>query len=251
MSRNLVAALSCVAAIALSPIAAHADFFTAKWPVTAWAPAGESLISFKNSPLSKASAKRVWYTGAFEHLEYALLETNGIVLEAVFDQGTGDQTVLAYHYSMEKMLDTWIHNSGQARILGISKPVRAWHGAIEYQMYRLQGTGQYCAGFNSEWELSARDPEGRPEKVLFGYLCAKAGQSLSQDLVESILEGVTLDRRFGHTFVKPGQRASNDEAAFALASGAGRTGIGNNKFPFEFGTQYSENDGEGDSSIGN
>jgi len=57
--------------------------------------------------------------------------------------------------------------------------------------------------------------------------------------VQSVLKGVTLDKRFGHTFVKPGQKASTDEAAFSLASGTGRAGTGNNKFPFEFGTQFS------------
>lgn len=249
MSRKLYAALSCAVAIALSPIVVHADFFSAKWPVTAWAPAGETLIAFKNSSLADASTRRVWYTGAFEHLEYVLAEKDGVMLEAVYDRVIGDQTVLAYHYWMDKMLDTWNHNRGQARTMGVSKPVQAWHGTIDLQMYQLQGTGERCAGFNSEWELSPRDPEGRPEKVFFGYMCAKAGQALTEDQVTSIIEGVTLDRRFGHTFVKPGQKASTDEAAFALASGTGRTGVGNVKFPFEFGTQYSGEDG--DSSFGN
>ena len=248
MFRKTFAVLSCAAAIALSPVVVHADFFSAKWPVTAWAPANDPLITFKNSPLSTATAKRVWYTGPFEHLEYALMETDGILLEAVYDRVIGDQTILAYHYWMDKMLDTWNHNRGQSRIMGESKPAQAWHGAIDVQMYRLQRSNERCAGFNSEWDHSGRDPQGRPKKVLFGYMCAKPGQALTRDQVESILAGITLDRRFGHTFVKPGQRASTDEAAYALASGAGRSGIGNVKFPFEFGTQYSGEDG--DSSFG-
>ena len=251
MSRKFVAVLTCVAAIAVSPLVARADFFAAKWPVTAWAPAGEALISFKNSDFSAATAKRVWYTGAFEHLEYARAETPGIVLEAVYDRVIGDQTILDYHYWMAKMLDTWNHNVGQEKIFGTSNSVRAWHGTIDYQLYRLQRGSQQCAGFNSEWDLSSRDPNGRPKKVFFGYMCAKPGQPLSQTQVESILKGVTLDNRFGHTFVKPGQRASTDEAAHALASGTGRAGTGNHKFPFEFGTQYSGEDGDSDSSIGN
>lgn len=248
MSRKFTTIMPFVAIIGLLPFIGCADFYAAKWPVTAWAPAGEALISFKNTPLSKASAKRVWYTGVFEHLEYAQLETNGIVLEAVYDRVIGDQTILDYHYWMEKMLDTWNHNNGQAKVFEKSNPVQAWHGIITYQLYRLQKTGQHCAGFNSEWDHSGRDPNGRPKKVFFGYMCAKNGQPLSQDLVESALKGVKLDDRFGHTFVKPGQRASKDEAAFSLASGTGRAGTGNNKFPFEFGTQYSGEDG--DSSFG-
>ncbi|MDH3701039.1 MAG: hypothetical protein OEU46_06980 [Alphaproteobacteria bacterium] len=248
MFRKIIAILSCSALVALLPLASQAGFFTAKWPVTRWAPAGEALITFKNSALSKASAKRVWYTGAFEHLEYALVETDGIVLEAVYDRVIGDQTILDYHYWMEKMLDTWHRNAGQSKVMGVSKSARAWHGTIDYQLYRLQRTNQNCAGFNSEWDVSARDPNGRPKKVLFGYMCAKSGQALNQAQVETILKGVTLDNRFGHTFVKPGQKAATDEAAYALGSGTGGTGTGNLKFPFEFGTQYSGEDG--DSSFG-
>lgn len=248
MFRKFTTMTSIAAVVGLLPLMGCADLFVAKWPVTASAPAGDTLITFKDPALSKAAAKRVWYTGPFEHLEYALLETNGLQLEAVYDTVIGDQTILDYHYWMEKMLDTWNHNRGQAKGWGQSNHVQAWHGQIDYQLYRLQSTNQQCAGFNSEWDHSGRDIQGRPYKVFFGYMCAKAGQPITKNQVESILKGVTLDRRSGHKFVKPGQRASTDEAAFALASGASRKGVGNHKFPFEFGTQYEE--GDGDSAIG-
>ena len=245
MSRRIIAILSFAAAIGLLPLLGHAGFFSASWPVTAKAPAGEALITFKSTPLAKATAQRVWYTGAFEHLEYAQLETNDLIVEAVYDTIIGDQTILDYPYRMESMLDTWNRNRGQKKVFGQSKRVQAWHGLVDYQLYRLQGTNQHCAGFNSEWDHSARDSYGRPMKVFFGYMCAKTGQTLTKNKVESILKGVTFDQRFGHTFVRPGQTASVDNAAVAVASGAAGSATGNHKFPFEFGTQYSGEDGDG------
>jgi hypothetical protein len=227
-------------AIGLLPLPGQADFFSRSWPVTAMAPAGEALITFKGSPLTTATAQRVWHTGAFEHLEYARFETNELVVEAVYDTIVGDQTILDYPHWMRSMVDTWNRNRGQAKSWGTSSRVQAWHGMIDYQLYRLQGSNQICAGFSSEWDHSARDSYGRPGKLFFGYMCAKAGQPLAADRVDSILKNVTFDWRFGHTFVRPGQTTSVDPAAVALASGAAGSTTGNHRFPFDFGTHYTE-----------
>lgn len=240
MSRRFIAILSVAAAIGLLPLAGQAGFFSASWPVATKAPAGEALISFKGSQLDKAAAQRVWYTGAFEHLEYAQLETKDLVVEAVYDTIIGDQTILDYPHWMESMIDTWNRNRGQSKSWGKSGRAQAWHGYIDYKLYRLQGTNQHCAGFNSEWDHSGRDSYGRPGKLFFGYMCAKPGQTLTENRVENILKGVTIDKRFGHRFVKPGQTASVDQAAVAIASGAAGSATGNHEFPFEFGTHHVE-----------
>lgn len=240
MSRKHIAILSLAAGIGLLSIEGRAGFFDAKWPVVRQAPAGEALIGFKDAALNRAAASRVWYTGAFDHLEFARFESGDLVMEIVYDTVIGDQSILDYHYGMETMLDTWRRNRGQAKRWGASKTVQAWHGKVDYQPYRLQASGRNCAGVNSEWDYSARDSRGRPMKVVFGYLCAKGGRPLAADRIEAILKGLTIDQRFGHTFVKPGQVSRVDSAAMAMAAGDSGTKTGNHEFPFEFGTQYTE-----------
>ncbi len=240
MSRRFIAILSFTVAAGLLPLTGHADFFSAGWPITTKAPAGESLITFKASPLAAARAQRVWHTGAFEHLEYAQLETKDLIVEAVYDTTIGDQTILDYPHWMESMLDTWNRNRGHSKSWGQSSRVQAWHGMVDYRLYRLQGANQNCAGFSSEWDHSARDSDGRPGKLFFGYMCAKPGKPLAADRVETILMSVTFDQRFGHTFARPGQTASVNQAAVALASGSTGSATGNSEFPFEFGTQHTE-----------
>jgi len=228
--------LSIAFAIALSGCAAIV-------PVTRMTPPADTLIAINDPALKDGAKARVSHTALFEHLEYARYEGGGLTLEAVYDVVIGDQVVLNYHYTMARMLDTWNANAGQAKRWGSRGSTRGWHDVIDYQLYTLTAQNRQCAAFAGEWDLSGRDPFGRPMEVVFGYVCATSGETLSEDRVEALLKSVRIDRRFGHTFVKPGMRASIDEQADAVATGRAKPGTGNNRFPFDFGTTYSEGDG--------
>jgi hypothetical protein len=240
MHRLFTRKSQAAALIAALLLAGCAGAFQAQWPVTKQTPTGDALIGFEDPAFKGAATARVSHLGAFEHVEYARFETNGLALEAVYDTVTGDQRVLDYHFTMARMLDTWNANAGQAKNWGPKKTARAWHGSIEYQTYRLSGTGQQCAGFNSEWDFPAGDPQGRPGRVLFGYVCAKPGAALSEARAASLVKGVRIDPRWGETFVKPGTRSQVDPGAVAMAKGTGRPGTGNREFPFSFGTIFTD-----------
>jgi hypothetical protein len=212
-------------------------------PVTQMTPAADILIRINDPALKDKAAARVSHTGGFEHVEYARFEGGGLTLEAVHDVVIGDQTVLDYHYTMDRMLETWNLNAGQAKRWGVEKSLRGWHGVIDYQPYTLMAGNRDCVAFNAEWDLSARDPFGRPMEIFFGYVCAAPGETLSGNRVEALLKSVRIDRRFGHTFVRPGMRVRFNPAAHAIATGTARSGTGNMRFPFNFGTTYTEGDG--------
>ncbi len=214
----------------------------AQYPVTKVASPEEALIRFKDPALQNAKAARVHHLDAFEHIEYALLETDDLVLEAVYDTALGDSYVLQYDYWMERMVDTWNAHQGQAKTWGPSKAVRFWHGALDYQPFRLAGSGRECAGFNTEWDHEPRDTFGRPSKVLFGYVCAKPGATWSEKRVIALLEGVSVSGRPGESFVAPGTRRQVDQLAFNTAKGGVGAATGNAKFPFNFGTIVEESE---------
>lgn len=214
-------------------------------PVTQMTPAQDTLIAVNDPALKDKATARVSYTGLYEHVEYVRYENGGLTLEAVYDVVIDDPVILDYHYTLGRMLDTWNLNAGQAKAWGSRGTARGWHDVIDYQLYTLTAQNRHCAAFAGEWDLSGRDPFGRPMEVVFGYACAKSGEALSADRVEALLKSVRIDRRFGHTFVKPGMQATFDPAAYAIATGSAQPGTGNAKFPFDFGTTYSE--GEGDS----
>lgn len=211
--------------------------------VTRMTPPTDVLIALNDPSLKDGAKARVSHTGLLEHEEYARFEGGGLTLEAIYDVVIGDQVVLDYHLSMARMLDTWNANAGQPIRRGEEKTIQGWHGPIDYQLYTQTASGRSCAGFSAEWDLSARDPFGRPTEVFFGYVCAAKGMALPAARVEALLKSVRIDQRIGGSFVKPGMRASIEEKADAIATGRAEPGTGNNQFPFSFGTTYSEGDG--------
>ena len=213
----------------------------ASYPITSKTPAKEALITFEDEAFKNAKVVRVHHLDAFEHVEYARFETDdGLSMEAIYDTSLGVSLVLQYDYVIERMVDTWNANAGQAKVWGASQDVQAWHGRIDYKPYRLAGTGRDCVAFNSEWDFQPRDPFGRPSKILFGYVCAQPGQQLSEERVASVLKGVRISDRASESFVPVRGRRSVDQIAFNTAKGAPGTPTGNAEFPFNFGTPYFE-----------
>ncbi len=224
----------------LSVVVAGCAGDLAQYPITAKKPAEEALITFEAPAFKNAKVVRVHHLDAFEHIEYARFETDdGLSMEAVYDTSLGVDLVLDYNFWIEKMVDTWNVNRGQSKTFGERKSVQAWHGEIDYQPYRLGGNRE-CVAFNSEWDFQARDPFGRPSRVLFGYVCAKPGQPLSEQRIATVLEGVQISKRHSETFVPVQRKRSVDQIALNTAKGTAGTATGNAKFPFNFGTPYFE-----------
>jgi hypothetical protein len=216
----------------------------AQLPVTQMTTTEDVLIAINDPTLKDKATARVSHTGAFEHVEYVRYEGGGLTLEAVYDIVIGEPVVLNYHYTIDRMLETWNFNAGQPKRWGAEKTIRGWHGAIDYQLYTLTAGNRQCAAFAGEWDLSGRDPFGRPMEVFFGYVCAASGKTLSGDRMEALLKSVRINWRFGHTFIRPGMQAKFDATAHAVATGSTRPGTGNAEFPFNFGTTYTENNGD-------
>ena len=240
-----VLGLSCLLALLA---AGCANLPGAQYPVTVNTPPDQGLITFKDADLSQAKAVRVSHRGAFEHVEYARFNTSDLTVEAVYDVSLNDGLVLEYDYWLTKMVDTWNVNRGQNKAWGARNTVRAWHGDIDYQLYRLAGSGRQCAGFSSEWDYQPRDPFGRPQRVLFGYICAKPGADLSEKRVADLLRSTIVNERPGSSFVPVNPRRRVDQLAFNTAKGTAGAAGGNAEFPFNFGTPYFE--GEDGSDFG-
>lgn len=217
-----------------------------QYPITNRIDPAKGLIHFKDPLLADAQQIRVSHLDAFEHVEYARLQTADATLEAVYDVSLGVGLVLEYDYWMAKMTDTWNANSGQPKSWGAVRTVSAWHGKIDYQRYRLTALGQDCAAFSSEWAYQPRDPFGRPSRVFFGYICARPGKPLTDSTVVSILKSVEFSGQPVESLVPVNARRSVDQVAFSMAKGHAGSRTGNAKFPFYFGTPYVENDGDDD-----
>jgi len=238
----------CIIAVALLALAGCAGL-EPQYPITNQIAPEKALIQFKDPQLAHAKQARVSHLDAYEHVEYARLETADATLEAVYDVSLGVSLVLEYDYWMTKMTDTWNVNNGQPKSWGAAHRVGAWHGEIDYQRYRLTVSGQDCAAFSSEWAYQPRDSFGRPSRVFFGYICARPGKPLTDAFVDSILKSVVFANVPVESLVPVHARRSIDQVAFSMAKGQPGSRTGNAEFPFNFGTPYFEGDGDNESSF--
>jgi hypothetical protein len=207
------------------------------------------MIQFANGALTSARQVRVSHLDTYEHVEYARFESADAVLEAVYDVATnGEHAVLQYDYWMSRMADTWNVNHGQAKSWGPVHTVRAWHGNVTYQPYRLTAAGRDCAAFSSEWAYQPRDARGRPTRVFFGYICAQPGRQLTDQGVASLLQSVVFPAGPTEHLIPVNGRRSVDQVAFDTAKGADGSQTGNAKFPFNFGRPVFDPGGKSRSS---
>lgn len=233
--------LACVAALTLG------GCLTAQYPVTKRVPGAEALINFEDPSLRDAKVVRIHHLDAFEHVAYARFETDQLTLEAVYDTALGEGLALQYDYWMERMANTWNALRSQNKAWGEKVTLAAQHNEMDFQPFRL-ADGRQCAGFNSEWDFDPRDSFGRPTRVLFGYVCARPGAKVSEKRLAKIMSGISINQRYGETFVPVRPQRSVDQVAFNTAVGADGSATGNEEFPFNFGTTIDENDGGDDGS---
>lgn len=243
MTRHTPVKALVAAVFAPLVLAACAGAFEAQYPIVKQEPPTQSLTRFTDPALRDAKQFHVSYLGAFEYVDYGRYETPDLVLESVYDVATSINTVLQYDYWMSRMADTWNLNNGQPKSWGKEQTVRAWHGSIEYQPYRLTAAGRDCTAFSAEWGNQALDTRGRPTRVFFGYACARPGKPLDVSKAVALIASVRFSDQPVESLVPVNSRRSVDRSAFAAAQGVSGGSTGNAKFPFDFGTVYVEGDG--------
>jgi len=208
-----------------------------------WLGQDEHRIVVTAEDFAQAEPLRVGYADAWQTEEYAFFEAGGRRLELVFAEARKTFTVsLEYEKPIAAMVPSWNANAGRALDWG---PVERYDwrpGVWFYRTYRAGEPRRPCAGLQVEWDEIGGDPDGRPRRVLFGYACAAAGETLGDDEVRALIRGIAVRSRYGRAGWTFGARRSSDGAsATAAARGqASDAQSGNPDFPFTFARYYSE-----------
>ena len=197
--------------------------------------------------------RRVAFADPWEYEEYAGLIGNGQRLEVFYIASADDQIALEYTYSLRRMIDTWQYNSGKPKTWGDAHDVTNPMALIDYQRYTQ--ADEACVGFHTSWEHPYNDPDSRPGRVMFGFLCNQNGKQLSDEVIEDTLKNIGVKGITERIRRKDAQQLAtnfgemsnilpeNTSAALAIAKGTPSTATGNQNFPFELAVTFSE-DGE-------
>ena len=211
-----------------------------------WLEQDAHRIVVKDEGFAQAAPLRVGYTDAWQTEEYALFEAGGRRLELVFAEARKTFTVaLEYNKPIATMVPTWNANASQELAWG---PVERYDwrpGVWFYRTYRAGELGRPCAGLQVEWDVIGADPANRPRRVLFGYACAAAGETLGDDEVRALIRNITVRWRDGQMRWRfGGRRGSSGAMATAAARGEDADGqSGHPGFPFTFARYYRESGG--------
>ena len=151
------------------------------------------------------------------------------------------------------MIDTWQYNSGEPNTWGGAHDVTNSIALFDYQRYTQ--AGESCVRFNTSWDNPYNDPDSRPARVIFSFLCNQNDKHPSDTDIEDTLKnigvrGITerirrkdaqqLATNFGE---KSNISPENRSAAIAISRGTPSTATENQNSPFELAASFSE-DGE-------
>jgi len=201
--------------------------------------AENSLLRFSTKAVKGGAVRRVAYADPWEYEEYADFRSDELRFEVFYIHRVGRGTAVEYPFAIPTMIDTWNYNSGAGKTWRKKGHVDGAVATIWYQRYTRLPRQEACIGFQAEWAHSTYDPTARPGKLLFGYLCAAPGKTLSDPAVGDFLANITvrdlaaahLALNFGETSTVPPPARRK---ALAIAQGGPKNLSGNKRFPFGF-----------------
>lgn len=212
-------------------------------------PAEHALVVFSAPAFDSGQATRVRHVDAWQTEEYARFEGGGARAEVVYVRSDlRTEIVLDYSFLVRNRVETFNHNRGKTAEWGEAQSAKTALTTFWFQPYRLPAANRNCFGFSSEWDRYPNDIHNRPREAMFGYYCAKPGETMSADTMASLVGKVGI---LGTTVMKsrtpPAAELDLKDTGRAAANVAQAKGIGtdagNPGFPFNFGRQAQESRG--------
>ncbi len=137
----------------------------------------------------------------------------------------GQQGALDHPFNIERSLTTWSYLDTKPLSLGPSQRI-PMRGRIAFsRSFALPDDNQSCAGFVSSWDFPGGDPQGRPGKLMFGYLC-QSETPLDQATIDQFLRNIEL------------REAAEPDASNGTETAQPTGSFGNNAFPFRLARRY-------------
>ncbi len=199
---------------------------------------------FEISDKDKKVAVRAVFGMAYEIGEYVRLQEGEGVVELVFDTviDDGDDLSLQQKLDVKDTIEGWYFNKGKKISWGKRNYIFAGEDQITTQLYRLS-SGYSCIGLLQEWDHPPGDNQGNPSKIIFGYMCEKQKEPVSDKQSAEFLVAVDFQRfETYRPFLPEASRGMVDKEIMRLASGS--NGFGHVDFPFDYGFPYRGGDGE-------
>jgi hypothetical protein len=215
--------------------------------------AGSEYVRFNADEFQGVEYKNVKHTGQLDSEEYSLYVGEGGQAEFIYMEATKMDISLEYnHHQSERihrLINTWNYNKGHDKQWGKTRRVNTPIGEVYFKPYRLTEKNQHCSGLSLEQDYAPDDPQQRPVKVIFGYLCVNGETDLSDQRIVSYIKQISLRDAYrgyeiasnmGHLKGPDAPLHINENKNYAeLVRNGFVPGTGNEKFPFKRSFFYS------------
>jgi hypothetical protein len=190
------------AAVATLSVAALAGCSIADSAKTGMRPLDEqnALLVFTSGPFEGPASQRTLYADPSQREEYALYKRGGRHAEIVYITTRhihSNNLSLDNWGTLNDMISEWNYTKSGVQITKDAFRVEADWTGFWAKPFEINQTAQHCAGFQAEWDGRADDPDHRPGKMIFGYMCEKAGSSferadISKRIAEIAVRGISV-----------------------------------------------------------
>ncbi|HYW77666.1 MAG TPA: hypothetical protein VFA48_13780 [Gammaproteobacteria bacterium] len=201
-------------------------------------PEGSTHLSWQAAPFTDVAPAGIRYSGVDENEDYLLYRAHGMQSELVFINAIPamSATINLIEYNgkdLRRLTRTWAINQHAGLQWEGTRHLRTPLANFSIRRYRLTHTHRRCAAFQARWDIAAT-PQRWAGKLVFGYLCAAAGQALTQPKVTALVSGL----RVHHPGAGRNPTLLPRLLPTPVRSHNGQAAHGNASFPFLFGTYH-------------
>lgn len=211
----------------------------------------DGLPVLKAAAFHDTTPKRAMFADFEIREDYVRYDANGAKAEVFYinpRNGFWRNIALEHRHGSSNIAEVFNFFRGRTVEQADGVFLRTDFGPLWYRILTLPDDNRSCVVFNSERDEHPDDSLLRPDKVLFGYYCPPAGETLDAAAVKRVLDGLGVrgvDLPFPGKEPEIGGLASpamQRQLEMLVRGGAGAREWGAASFPFPMAAPYTPSD---------
>lgn len=138
---------------------------------------------------------RIGFVDFLQREEYTLYRSTKGQAEFLYLRSRPERTEFAsldFNKMIASTLPMWRFNQGHPLTLGDSFYVKTELAGFWAQPYTQSDTGRACFGTYGAWDEDELDAFHRPRRIVFGYYCAPAGETLNEAGIRAFVNAIDI-----------------------------------------------------------
>lgn len=154
-------------------------------------PAGDSYPTL-SAAFGDATPKGMRYNGPEWWQNYLLLANNGARAEMIYSRAIGFRTAIFFPRDYLKQLTEKWRFVGATPNWGSKHRIDSNTLKMQYIPFTIGAAPRACAAFQALWDITKEPGYPLPGQVVFGYYCAPAGTTLTDEELDRLMRSFRM-----------------------------------------------------------